>query len=427
MTLRRVTVAGAGLAGLQAAVTLAQAGVAVTVSDSAARAGGRCRSYRDAMLGLTIDNGNHLVLSGNRAVAAFRETIGADEPLAGPDHAAFVFMDLASGERWTVTLSDGRIPWWLFNGGRRVPHTSPRDYAPLLRLLKGGHRRIDALIPPEGPVWHRLLRPVLLAALNTEPAEASAELAANVLAESVMLGGRASIPRIAVPTLAAAFIDPAVGWLARNGVPLATGRRLRALATDGARVTALEWSDGRQDIAADEAVILAVPPWVAAELVPGLTVPDQHRAILNAHFAIAPPAGAPAMLGLLNATSEWVFTHANRVSVTVSAADWLMDADREDLAWKIWREVVPALGFAPGQAADLPPWQVVKEKRATFAATPEQEARRPHPATGYANLFLAGDWVRTGLPATIEGSLRAGDNAARLALGQSMRYGVEPC
>jgi uncharacterized protein with NAD-binding domain and iron-sulfur cluster len=98
-----------------------------------------------------------------------------------------------------------------------------------------------------------------------------------------------------------------------------------------------------------------------------------------------------------------------------------MDTDREQLARTVWREVVAALGF-PADAA-LPAWQVVKEKRATFAATPEQEARRPLPGTGYANLFLAGDWVRTGLPATIEGALRAGDNAARLALGQSMRYG----
>ncbi|MDE2404927.1 MAG: hydroxysqualene dehydroxylase HpnE [Sphingomonadales bacterium] len=427
MILGRATIAGAGLAGLQAAVTLAQAGVAVTVSDSAARAGGRCRSYRDPALNLTIDNGNHLVLSGNRAVAEFRETIGADQPLTGPDHAAFAFVDLASGERWTVTLSDGRVPWWLLNRSRRVPHTGLRDYAPLLQLLKGGNRPIADVIRAEGPVWARLLHPVLLAALNTEPAEASAELAANVLAESVMLGGRASIPRIAVPTLAAAFIDPAVGWLARNGVPLATGRRLRAIEDDGTRVTALEWSDGRQVLAADEAVVLAVPAWVAAELVPGLAVPTEHRAILNVHYAAPPPPRAPAMLGLLNATSEWVFTHANRISVTVSAADRLMDADREELAQAIWREVVAALGIAAPDAETLPPWQVVKEKRATFAATPAQEALRPHPGTHLANLFLAGDWVRTGLPATIEGSLRSGDNAACLALGKPMRYGLEPC
>ena len=419
----RATIAGAGLAGLRAAVTLVQGGARVTLGESAARAGGRCRSYHDPALGLTIDNGNHLVLSGNRAVAEFRAAVGAATPLAGPDHAAFAFADLADGEDWTVTLSDGRMPWWLFDRGARVPDTGPLDYLPLVPLLRGGDRRIDSLVRPDGPVWERLLRPVLLAALNTEPAEASAQLAANVLAESVVLGGRATTPRLAVPTLAAAFIDPAVEWLAARGVALAAGRRLRGLAFEGTRVAALDWGDGPQPVAADEAVVLAVPAWVAAELVPGLTVPDEHRAILNAHFACAPPPGAPAMLGLLGTTSEWIFCHPDRISVTVSAADRLMDADREMLARAIWAEVTRALGIT----AELPRWQVVKEKRATFAATPAQEARRPLPATRWSNLFLAGDWVRTGLPATIEGALRAGDNAARLVLGQSLRYGTGRC
>jgi len=165
--------------------------------------------------------------------------------------------------------------------------------------------------------------------------------------------------------------------------------------------------------------VLAVPAWVAASLVPELTVPDDHRSILNAHFAVAPPPGAPAMLGLTNATSEWIFTHPDRISVTISGADRLIDEDREALARMIWAEVAQALGMT----GDMPRWQIVKEKRATFAATPEQDARRPHTKTRWRNLFLAGDWVQNGLPATIEGAIRSGDSAARLVLGQPLIYG----
>ena len=111
MTLRRATIAGAGLAGLAAAVALREAGVEVSLSDSAAQAGGRCRSYHDPALGMTIDNGNHLVLAGNQAVADFRSAVGAHEPLAGPDHADFAFADLNTHERWTVRVNDGRLPW----------------------------------------------------------------------------------------------------------------------------------------------------------------------------------------------------------------------------------------------------------------------------------------------------------------------------
>ena len=110
MTFARATIAGAGLAGLSAAVRLVEAGLTVRIADSAAQAGGRCRSYHDPQLGLTIDNGNHLVLAGNRSVAAFRATIGVVTPLAGPDHADFAFADLASGERWTIRMNDGVLP-----------------------------------------------------------------------------------------------------------------------------------------------------------------------------------------------------------------------------------------------------------------------------------------------------------------------------
>ena len=425
MAFRRASIVGAGLAGLSAAVKLRQAGLEVAISDSAARAGGRCRSYFDPALGLTIDNGNHLVLAGNPAVARFRKAVGAQMPLAGPDHAEFAFADLATGERWRVALNDGPLPWWVLVEGRRVPGTSFADYLPLARLLAAKPGQvIGDVIACEGPVWDRLLYPVLLAVLNIDPATATATLAANVLKETLARGGRASAPRVAAPDLATAFIDPAVDWLARQGVPLATGRRLRALELADGRVAALDWADGRQAVGADEAVVLAVPAWVAGDLLPGLAVPTEHRAILNLHYACEAPAGAPAMLGLLGATAEWIFTHPGRISVTISAADRLVDSPREALASLVWGEVVAALGMSPApMPAQMPPWQVVKEKRATFAATPAQEALRPPARTPFANLFLAGDWVANGLPATIEGALRSGEVAARLVLAQDLAAG----
>lgn len=410
----RATVAGAGLAGLSAAVYLTAAGLRVTLADAAAQAGGRCRSYHDPQLGLVIDNGNHLVLSGNRAVARYRKTVGATAALAGPDEAAFAFRDLRSHEAWTVRINDGPLPWWVFAPSRRVPGSRARDYLPLARLLGNREERIDARIAPTGPVWDRLLEPVLLAALNTAPAESSARLAAGVLRETVAKGGRAMRPRIADPTLAAAFVDPAMAWLGHRGAELTLGRRLRDVMVDDARVTHLDWGRGPEPVADDEAIVLALPAWVAATLLSGLTVPDRHRTIVNGHFATPAPAGAPAMLGLLGGTAEWLFAFPDRLSVTVSAADHLVDRDREDLARAFWADIQAALGID----TPLPRWQVVKEKRATFAATPEQNARRPAAATRWRNLFLAGDWTQTGLPATIEGALRSGETAAQMVSGR---------
>jgi hypothetical protein len=146
-----------------------------------------------------------------------------------------------------------------------------------------------------------------------------------------------------------------------------------------------------------------------------LSAPDEFRAILSAHFRIAPHPGAAPITGVIGGTAEWIFAFPDRVSVTISNADRLMDRDREELAAQCWKDVAAVYGL-PGV---LPPWQIVKERRATFATTPEQEAKRPGAKTQWGNLYLAGDWTGTGLPATIESAVRSGRRAAELALGQA--------
>lgn len=408
----RVRIIGAGMAGLGAAVDLARAGIAAELIDGAAQAGGRCRSYHDPQLGRTIDNGNHLVLSGNRAVNDYLAAIGASDRLSGPLHADFAFVDRQTGARWAVRVNDWRLPWWIFRDGRRVPGTRAGDYLRFGRLLGGSAgETVGDRVAPRGAVWDKLIEPILLAVLNTAAADGSARLTAAVMRESLAMGGRASRPRIAEPTLAAAFVDPALAWLEGQGTRLTLGRRLRALKFADDRVVALDFGAGEEPVASDESVILAVPPWVAESLVPDLVVPDAFRSIVNAHFAYTPPAGVAPMLGVIGGTAEWIFAFPDRLSVTVSAADHLVDTDRAELAATFWADIAAIHGLR----ATLPPWQIVKEKRATFAATPEQDAKRPPARTRWRNLFLAGDWTQTGLPATIEGALRSGETAARLA------------
>jgi squalene-associated FAD-dependent desaturase len=410
-------VVGAGLAGLSAACVLAERGRRVVLSEAAAQAGGRCRSYFDPQLGMTIDNGNHLVLSGNRAVQAYLARIGAGDRLAGPATADFAFVDLRDGARWRVRPNDGPIPWWVLDNGRRVPGTRAGDYAVLAAFMSGHPgKRMDEVIACKGPLWERLLQPVMLAVLNTDPAEGSMDLAAAVVRESLAKGGLASRPRIAEPTLAAAFVEPALAYLQGRGMEVRLRRSLKAVGQADGRATSLVFADGEVVLGADDRVILATPPGPAQGLLPDLTVPDDFRAIVNAHFAL--PAGsaealktAAPMTGVLGGMAEWVFVFPDRISITVSGADRIVDRDREALAQALWADVTRTLDL---DAAPLPTWQVVKEKRATFAATPAQDAKRPPARTALANLVLAGDWTRTGLPATIEGALRSGETAAGL-------------
>ena len=219
-------------------------------------------------------------------------------------------------------------------------------------------------------------------------------------------------PLVATPSLAAAFVDPALDRLRRSGADIRLGRSLRAVTLDGDRAIGLAFDDGEETVGPDERVIIAVPPWTAQKLLPGVSAPDAFRAIVNAHFRIVPPPGAPAMVGLIGGTAEWVFAFHDRLSVTVSAADHLMDTETDSLTLLLWHDVA----MVHDLAGPVPPCRIVKEKRATFAATPAQAARRPAVRTSWSNLFLAGDWIDTGLPATIEGAVRSGEAAAALAL-----------
>jgi squalene-associated FAD-dependent desaturase len=413
---RTIHIVGAGLAGLAAAVKLARSDAKVVVHEATAYPGGRCRSYFDRAIGMTIDNGNHLVLSGNHAVRKFAESIGSDGALVGPQTADFPFADLKSGERWTLRISDGRLPWWIVDKTRRVPGTSPFDYLGLAKLL---HVADGATVADEigcsGPHYDRLLGPVLLAALNIDPKEGAAVLASAVMRETLALGGGACRPLIAREGLSHAFIEPALAHIKSEGIEVRLEHELRALRFDGGSVAQLDFGADTIDLARRDAVILAVPTHAAASLVPGLTVPQGYRAIANAHFKIDVPAGVPPMQGLINATTEWIFAFEGRLSVTISSADRLMNVPREELAETIWNEVAKATGLEKaGIAPPMPPWQIVRERRATFAATPAENAKRPGACTRWENLFLAGDWTATGLPATLEGATRSGKRAAEL-------------
>jgi squalene-associated FAD-dependent desaturase len=408
-----VHVIGAGISGLSAAVRLANANFKVHVHEATQQAGGRCRSYFDAATNLTIDNGNHLLLSGNHHAVAYARSIGTEAGLVGPKRAQFPFVDLATGQRWQLDLGDSRLPLWVFDAARRVPDTGMLDYLALMPLIWASPERLvgDA-IPCKGRLYQRLVQPLLLAALNVDPPEGSAGLAGAVVRETLLAGGMACRPLIAREGLSAVLVEPAIKLLQGKGANIQFGHELRRLGQSASRVGELQFGEETIALGPEDAVVLAVPPRAAAALLPGLKTPSKFRAIVNAHFRLDPPKDMPPILGVVGGLVEWLFAFPQRLSVTISNADRLVDMPREELAQAIWRDICDASGVQ----GELPPWQIVRERRATFEATPEQNALRPGASTALKNLFLAGDWTDTGLPATIEGSVRSGNRAADLVL-----------
>ena len=409
----RTHVIGAGMAGLACAVRLSGQGRAVTVYEAAGQAGGRCRSYLDSGLDRVIDNGNHLLLSANAAALDYLKEIGASDTVVGPDRAEFPFMDLRDGRRWTVRPNAGPVPWWIFAPDRRIPGTRPRDYLSALSILGAkDDETVTDRITPDDPLFEGFWRPLTVAALNTAPEEASARLMRTVIRESFAKGGGYCRPLVVRESLAASLVDPALVLLRERGVEVRFNDRLKSLDLQDGRVQALVFSNDRIEISGNDTVVLAVPPWIATGLLPDVPVPQEHRPIVNGHILLPrpPPLDRRApFLGLIGGTVDWLFLRGDVASLTVSAAEDLADRPAAEIADLFWIDTAKALELDPGAKPDI---RVIKERRATFAQTPEALRQRPGPVTRWSNLLLAGDWTSTGFPATIDGAVRSGFAAA---------------
>jgi squalene-associated FAD-dependent desaturase len=411
-----VHVIGGGVSGLSAAVRALRSGMGVVLYEAAGHAGGRCRSYLDDGLGCMIDNGNHMLLGGNHATKTYLAEIDVADAVTEIAPAAFPFVDLATGERWRLRPGSGLAPLWLLNPERRVPGAPLAHYAAIARLARASASATVAdCVGTASPLYERLWQPISRAVLNTDASQGSARLLWRVVCESFLKGEAACRPLFFHRGLSPALIDPAIRTLAGRGAEVRLKARVRGLSWREGRVTTIRFAEGLLRVEPGDSVILAVPPEIAKELWPDLVVPEETRAIVNAHYRVEErvdlPWGLP-ILGLVGSEAQWVFARDGVLSVTVSAADRLVDRPAWDLANQLWSEVARALQRNVGR---LPPWRIIKERRATIAQTPTEVARRPQASTQLENLFIAGDWTDTGLPATIEGSIRSGFRAAELA------------
>jgi squalene-associated FAD-dependent desaturase len=437
---RHVLVVGGGFAGLAAAVRLVRGGARVTLLERRPFLGGRAYSFTDAASGDVIDNGPHAFMGAYTALAAFCAEIGAADAIAFQPR---LHVPMAHPVDGLGAVAAPRVPGPL-QGPAALLGYRLLSRADRLRLALAAVRlataapaalagrtvaELLAACRQSAAACRRFWDPLVVATLNEVPEQAAVAPFAAVLRRGFLAGARAARFGVARAPLGDAFAAPARAAIERGGGTVRTNAAVAAIDVVGARAAGVVLRDGWR-IAAD-AVIVAVPAPALRRLAPGGIGGDVVPAattspIVSVHLWTdadvpvgAPAAGAP-FVGLLETRVQWLFdcgpsrAGGRRLATVTSGARAWEDVDDDRIVAEAVADLRRTL---PGQR-DFRPVRahVVRERHATLSLTPEVERARPDATTALPNLFLAGDWVRTGLPATIEGAVAAGMRAAQLAL-----------
>jgi hypothetical protein len=398
-----VHVAGAGMAGLAAALTAARAGHRVAVHEAAATAGGRCRSFFDSTLGRSVDNGTHVVLGANRAIRDFLTSAGGGGVLGPATGGAVPFLDLSTGAGWSVDCRRGAVGAVLGCGGL------PAIAMVLGKLLAPG---TDATVAQAygglGPLHEHLIAPLATAVLNRSVEHAPAAQLAPVLRSLAFAGRGALAPYVAPRGLSPDWIDPVLRALEAFGAVVSFHDPLTDIEIENGGLRSAQFRSGAVHFGQGDALILAVPPWGFGSLSPHIAVPRyETSAIICTHFLVSPaprlPGGA-ALMGVTGATAEWLALRGDILSVTVSAAERLLDMDAPYIAGLLWRDAAAVLSM---DDRPLPPHRVIKERRATARV-----GGGVGPQTGLSGLLIVGGWCDGAAPDTLEAAARSGIKAA---------------
>ena len=439
-----VVVIGAGVAGLSAAVRLTKRGARVLVLEARARLGGRATAFPDRETGELVDNGQHVMLGCYTDTFEFLRDVGAEDNVRLQSQLAVTMIDRA-GRRTRLTCPALPPPLHLVAGILEWEALSWRDRLSVLGMatpLKHARRELlpGATMKAASPgetVAHWLIRngqtprlremlwdPLALAALNQPPDQAGAPVFARVLAE--MFGSDPQASAIALPTrpLHLMYAEPARDFIERQGGVVRTGATAQLL-LHGDAVEAVQAGDERWPASR----VISAVPWFAV----GDLFTDEPPALRDVIGRARRMASSPIVtvnlwfdravldepfIGLPGRAMQWVFDKrlvfgddATHLSLVSSGAASILTRSNEELIRTAHDELLDAL--PDSRAARLIRATVVREPRATFSLAPGQPPRPPS-ETGVNGLLLAGDWIETALPATIESAVRSGHRAAAL-------------
>jgi len=423
--MKNCLVVGGGLAGLSAAVSLAKKNIHVQLIEASPKFGGRVYSFTDEKSGDEIDNGQHLLLGCYYETLKFLDTINASHLFQYQKNLEINFA-ARGGQKYYLAATSLPYPFSLLFGLLNYDALSIADKITVILLIARlpfiesySHRNETVEDWLVGMNQSRnsikaFWEIIGVGALNSRLKDASAEIFIDILKVIFLEGNDASAMIIPKVGLSKAFINPAVSYIESKKNELSLSEKLVELSFNGSR--AVSAVTDKKSVRDFDAVILAIPAHGMSKiknielLLEPETIEMKHSSILTLHLWLKENRLKKTFYAFLDSHLHWVFNHGTYLTTVTSGADELIEKSQEELFAIATTELSNHLGI---KAEDILDYKIIKEKRATFIPNKENLSKRPWTNTKIENIFLAGDWTNTGLPATIEGAIKSGHSAAR--------------
>ena len=408
-----IHIIGAGLAGLSCAINLLKKkDRKIILYEASSLHGGRCRSYIEKDFNCLLDNGNHLIIKAYKNTFNYLKEINAHKELLTNNKTFYPFVDIKKSEAWNVKPYSFILPWWIFFNSCRPANTSFLDFIKSFRIFFAKkNQTVSDLLEKDSLIYKRFWKPFTIAVLNTHPNEASAKLLWEVIIKTLFFNNDPLKPFVVKKSLSDSLIKPAVKKILAQGSNIKCNASLKKIIFKNNFAEEMIFNKNTIKIAKDESIVLAVTPNVVSKILPNMKTPKKTNCILNIHFKLSRkhnkiklPNGS-FFVGVIGGVVDWIFKKKNILSITISAANYLNNLDNDKISKIVWEDVKKVFNL---NTVKKPKYRIIREKMATFVQSPKEIFRKPKMYTKYKNVFLAGDWVDTGLPATIEGAITSG-------------------
>jgi squalene-associated FAD-dependent desaturase len=426
---KHVIVIGGGFAGLTAAAYLVKNNFNVTLLEASPKLGGRAYSFLDKDSNTVLDNGQHILMGCYEETLKFLSLIGADKNFNYPDKLEVNFVKEGNIVRHLKCITKF-YPLNLLLGLLKFKALSFADRLSLLKVfLKLPFIKINEFTGMNVKEWlekenqtpaikDSFWKILAVGALNTSIEKASAKVFIDILKKIFLKGNKAATIILPKHGLSESYCKYAGEFILKNGGEFILSEQVEQFVISGGRITEVHSSN---KVYLDfDFVITAVPAFALSRILNddvNFDIPDfDYSSILNIQIWVRQNSLPEGFFGLINSPVHWVFNKGTHLNVVISDANDLVSMSDDELIMMIKKELQKFFLLEPGMISG---YKIIKEKRATFIPTDDVIDKRPAQKTSIKNLILAGDWVDTGLPSTIESAVKSGIVAAEIIINSN--------